>query len=71
MLWSEPGPVGLGGCPATMTKMIATFFPIKPKRAVFVPRSHQKNSDSSLPQQVTGLGRCVIANGKHRWGAVP
>lgn len=37
---NEPGPTGLGGCSATMTKMKATFPPIKPKRDVFVtPKS--------------------------------
>lgn len=70
MLWSEPHPVGLSGCPATRTKTTATFSPAS-QRTVFVPRRHQKNSDSSLPQQVTGLGRCVTANGKDPWGAVP
>lgn len=57
--WSEPGPVGLSGRPATVTKMTATFSPIKPKRDVFVtPESIIKNLDSSLPHQVVGLGRC-------------
>lgn len=71
MLWSEPGPAGLSAqCPATVTKMTATFPPIKPKRAVFIPRRHQKNSDSSLPQQITRVCRCVIANVKDPWGAV-
>lgn len=38
-----PGPTGLGGCPATLTKVTATLFPITRERCVCYSREHYKN----------------------------